>query len=149
MGVWAFVPKIKKDRHCLSHACLLSSSIGPIFGHVFCVSEHRPAAAAGGGAARGIRGWQPRRSNIPSIKSKFQNTVGPHKGRLTSRTWNSPRRRGVPVAPLPRDYQPMPGVGGNAESYFFFRHYVDDGILAESQRLQRWLDDRRCRRAEQ
>ena len=47
---------------------------------------------------------------------------------------------------LPRDCQPVPGVGGNTGSYFFARYYVDDGILVE---VQWWPDGRRCMRAVQ
>ena len=54
--------------------------------------------------------------------------------------------RGVPVVSLPRDCRPVPGVGGNAGSYFFVRYYVDDGILVQ---LQWWPDGRRCLRAVQ
>ena len=52
--------------------------------------------------------------------------------------------RGSPVVSLPRACQPAPGMGGNTESYFFARYYVDDGILVEVQ----WRPDgRRCMKA--
>ena len=55
-------------------------------------------------------------------------------------------RRGGSVSSLPRDRRTVSGSGGYAESRFFARYYVDDGILVE---VQWWPDGRRCMRAVQ
>ena len=79
-------------------------------------------------------------------RSTFQGAVVSPQGAAAVAHVGIAPPRGVPVVSLPRDCRPVPGVGGNAGSYFFVRYYVDDGILVE---LQWWPDGRRCLRAVQ
>lgn len=88
--------------------------------------------SSGGGTAPGIGGWKPLRSNIPT-----KGAAG-----VAHVEYAPPKE--IAVVPLPRDFQPVPGVGGNTGSDFFLRYYVDDSIIVE---LQWWPDGRRCRRA--
>ena len=62
-------------------------------------------------------------------RSTFQGAVVSPQGAAAVADVGIAPPRGVPVVSLPRDCRPVPGVGGNAGSYFFVRYYVDDGIL--------------------